>query len=425
MKITQSRLPLTTWFVETIVAAGVMLLLVIDAWSEYRLDVGDILEISVAGVPDLKQRVPVLPDGSISYPLLGTLVVAGLSNTDARLKIQAGLAAKVFRQRGPDGHETAVIIEPDQVTAAIAEFRPVIVNGDVARPGQQSYRPFMTVREAVALSGGYDLMRFRFDRNPFLESADLRSEYDAQWTEFIKEQANIWRIRSELGREGALDQKRLLEAPIRRSTIAEIVGLESEQLDVRQADYQGEKTYLQSLITQTSEHIQVVSEELQKDEEGLRADAQDLQRLTDLFTKGAVPMPRVTDARRALLLASTRKLQTASQLMQLQKQKLDASRQLDRLDAQRKSDLLRELQERSVRVSEIRSKLQSIDEKLQHTGMVRSQLVRGGGAKPELVVIRRGEHGRARLDADEDFELEPGDVIEVTLRQPATEVSAK
>src|SRR5262245_47967698 len=168
--------------------------------AEYRLDVGDVLEISVAGVPDLRQRVAVQLDGSISYPLLGTFVVAGLTPSEVRAKIQATLPTKVFRQRAPDGRENVVVIEPDQVTASVGEYRPIYVNGDVSRPGAQAYRPLMTVRQAVALSGGYEIMRFRMN-NPFLESADFRSDYESLWTEFAKEQTHIWRMRMELGDE--------------------------------------------------------------------------------------------------------------------------------------------------------------------------------------------------------------------------------
>ncbi len=405
-------------------AAGALLLSIMPARPEYRLGAGDALEISIAGIPDLKQRVPVQQDGSISFPLLGTIAVAGLSASNARAKIQAGLAAKVFRQRGPDGRENVIVIEPDQVTTTIAEFRPVFVDGDVAKPGEQTYRPGMTVREAVALSGGYDTMHLHMEGNPFLLSADLRAQYEAQWTEFVKEQAGIWRVQNELGRQASFDKKLLTDVPIGRSTIARILGLESEQLAVHQTDYDQEKQFLQKVIDQTGSHIKVVTDELQKDEQGLTADEQDLQRISDLFSKGAVPMPRVTDARRALLLTSTRKLQTASQLMKLQETRLELERRSERLDTQRKSDLLRELQERNVRLQQIRATLQSVEDKLQYTGLIKSQLVRGAAEKPKVLVVRKGDGGRQQLDADEDFELQPGDVVEVALHQTLPRVSS-
>jgi polysaccharide biosynthesis/export protein len=406
------------------IAVSALFLSVVPARAEYRLAAGDALEISVAGIADLKQRVPVQADGSISFPLLGTISVEGLSPSEARARIQTGLAAKLFRQRGPDGRDSVIIIEPDQVTATVVGFRPVFVDGDVSKPGEQSYRAGMTVREAVALSGGYDTMHLHMEGNPFLISADLRSEYESQWTDFVKEQAGIWRVQNELGREAKFDSKLLTDVPIGRSTIAHILELESEQLTVHQSDYEQEKKFLQKVIAQNGDHIKVVSEELQKDEDGLAADEQDLRRLSELFTKGAVPMPRVTDARRALLLTSTRKLQTASQLMKLQETGLELDRRRERLDAQRKTDLLRELQERNVRLAQIRSRLQSIEDKLQYTGLIKSQLIRGATEKPKIIVVRKGNGGRQQMDADEDFELQPGDVVQVALHQTLPRASA-
>ncbi len=125
--------------------------------------------------------------------------------------------------------------------------------------------------------------------------------------------------------------------------------------------------------------------------------------------------PRVTDARRAVLLSSTRKLQSNAQLMQVKKQQDELARKLEKLDDQRRLDLLRELQDTSVKLNEIRERLQSVGEKLQYTAMVRSQLVRGAGNKAEIAIIRKGEKGPERIIASEDTELQPGDTVEVTL----------
>jgi polysaccharide export outer membrane protein len=60
--------------------------------------------------------------------------------------------------------------------------------------------------------------------------------------------------------------------------------------------------------------------------------------------------------------------------------------------------------------------LQSTAEKLQYATLVRSQFVQGSGSQPEIAIIRMGEKGQARLVADENSELQPGDVVEVALR---------
>lgn len=387
----------------------------IQARAEYRLHVGDVLEISVARVPELKQRVPVQLDGSISFPMLGNLPVAGLAPSEAQTSIQAILASKVFRQRMSDGRENEILIDHDEVTATVVEYRPIYVNGDVSKPGEYSYRPLMTVRQAVALSGGYELMRYRM-LNPVLESADLRAEYETLWTEFAKEQAHVWRLKTELGDSENLDQSKLTDLPLAGQTVSEIVHVEAEQLKARQTDLDRQKTFLRSAISLGEEQIAVLSEQQKQDDQGAQADIDDLQRTTDLYGKGALPSPRVADSRRAVLMSSTRKLQTSAQLMQIKQQQDNFSREVQKLDDQRRIDLLRELQDSNLKLSEIRAKLQSTAEKLQYMTIVKSQFVRGSGNQPEIVIIRASEKGRERVLANEESELQPGDVAEVTLR---------
>src|SRR4051794_10028393 len=110
------------------------------------------------------------------------------------------------------------------------------------------------------------------------------------------------------------------------------------------------------------------------------------------------------------------KLQTTAQLMQVKKQQDELTRKLEKLDDQRRLDLLRELQDTSVKLNQIRQKLQSVGEKLQYTAMVRSQLAQGTGNKAEIAILRKGENGPERIVATEDTELQPGDAVEVTLR---------
>jgi len=386
----------------------------VPARAEYRVDAGDVIEIFVARVPELRGRVTVKPDGRISFPLLGTVAVAGLSPSQLQAEVQATLANKVVQQRILGGREIDVVIEPNEITATVVEYRPIYVNGGVSKPGEYPYRLFMTVRQAVAVSGGYDFLRARMT-NPYFESADLRGDYESLWSELARERAHVWRIKSELGDRDNVDSSALMDVPVSRSAISEIVKVETEQLTVNLADQRRQKAFLQRSINQGNEQIAVLTEQQQKEDEGVRADAEELQKVLDLYGKGTLPSLRVTDARRAVLLSSTRKLQTTAQLMQMKRQQDELLRQMERLDDQRRIDLLRELQEAGGRVRGLQTKLQSIGEKLQYT-TGRSQLVRGNDVKADITVIRKGESGRQSFAANEDSELQPGDVVEVVLR---------
>ena len=387
---------------------------VTQAKAEYRVNVGDVLEVAVAGVPELRHRAAVQMDGNISLPLVGVVPVAGLPLSQIRALIRVALASKVFRQRTPDGHEIVVVIDPDVVTTTVAEYRPIYVNGDVSKPGEYPYRLSLTARQLIAVAGGYDVMRIRMN-NPSLEAADFKSQYGSLWTELVKEQARSWRVKSELGEATPLNPSVLANGPT-SPVISEILNAEQEYLKTKQGDYQQEKAYLQRGVRQGDDEVRVLSEQQKKDDEALQTDLDDLQKTTDLYGKGALISPRVTDARRAVLVSSTRKLQTSAQLLQVKKLQDEFVRRLGRLDDQRRLDLLRELQDSSVKLNEIREKLQAVGEKLQYTAMIRSQLVQGAGSKPDIAIIRRGEKGPERIVASEDTELQPGDAVEVTLR---------
>jgi polysaccharide export outer membrane protein len=77
--------------------------------------------------------------------------------------------------------------------------------------------------------------------------------------------------------------------------------------------------------------------------------------------------------------------------------------------------LLQELQDANMKLAAVRAKLQSTSEKLQYATIVRSQFVQGG-SQPQIVVIRMDGKSQTRILANEEYELQPGDVVEVTLR---------
>src|SRR5271169_3387337 len=86
-----------------VVAAAAFVLTPGIASAEYLLGVGDVIEITVARVPDLQRRVPVQMDGTISFPMLGSINALGISQLELQTRIQATLASKVIRVRLPDG----------------------------------------------------------------------------------------------------------------------------------------------------------------------------------------------------------------------------------------------------------------------------------------------------------------------------------
>jgi polysaccharide biosynthesis/export protein len=392
------------------------------AQAEYRLQGGDVVEISVAGVPELRQRAPVQFDGSITFSLVGTFMVEGAPFSEIRSKIQSAVAGKIFRTRTPDGRELPRIFERDEVTAAIVEYRPVFVIGDVTRSGEQAFRPRMTVRQAIASAGGFS-PQVRANTTPF-DAANLRTEYITAWLSLAREHVRAWRIKTELGETIELDRGAIPPAPVSETTISQIVNLEIEYRTTRASDHKRAKDFLRRSMQQAEEQIQVLSEQQEQEKEGLQLDAQELQKARAAFGHGNLPSPRVADVRRAVLLSSTRHLQTTAQLMQVKRLRGELARELEKIDDQLRIRLLAELQDAAVKLIGERAKLQSAEEKLQLAGM-RPPRASEGASRADIIVFRSSVSGKQRLTVDADTELQPGDVVEVALRSEDLDIAAR
>lgn len=109
--------------------------------QNYRIGVGDLLQIEVYEEDDLTKEVRVLTDGSISFPLLGTLHAAGKTVSEFETELTKLLAEKY-------------LVDP-QVTVFVKEFSSVFVFGEVRKPGSFPLIGKMTVFEAITLAGGF------------------------------------------------------------------------------------------------------------------------------------------------------------------------------------------------------------------------------------------------------------------------------
>jgi polysaccharide biosynthesis/export protein len=394
----------------------------LPAKADYLIQSGDTLELSVAGLPDLRQRGVVGPDGEITLPFIQSVKVANMSLAEAQRRVKDLLSTRVYQQRGPDGRESATAISPDAVTLTVAEYRPVYLNGDVTRPGAQQYRPGMTVRQAVALAGGYEIMRFRMN-NPFLESADLRAEYQSLWSRYAVEQGRIWRLRTELDPNLKLSLEEMTNVPIPASALESLRNLAKQELSARAAKRRAERDFLQNSLARAKEQIAILNDRRTKDDEGAKADAAEYERLREFSERGQLPMTRLSESRRLLLLSSTQSLQTTVQLTTAQQQSDEVQRRISRIEEDRRLEVTAEIQQADEAASDIRAKLQAVSEKISYTGLIRSQLTRGGRNAPSLRIFR-AQSKAGSIPADENTEVLPGDTIEVALDAGLPDVPA-
>jgi polysaccharide export outer membrane protein len=116
-----------------------------EAGSDYRIQPSDIVEVTVFQEPDLKSTLRVSSEGTIAFPLIGVVPVAGLPPQ---------LAANGIRDRLAKGY----LVNP-QVSVTVMEFakRRFTVLGEVQKPGSYDLpvQQEVTVLQAIGMAGGY------------------------------------------------------------------------------------------------------------------------------------------------------------------------------------------------------------------------------------------------------------------------------
>ncbi len=114
------------------------------AAAEYRLGAGDVIRISVYQVPDLSLEARLSEAGVISYPLLGSLRLGGLSVAQAEQTIADGLLKGNF-------------VKQPQVSVLVVQVRgnQASVLGQVNRPGRYPLETAgLRLTELLATAGG-------------------------------------------------------------------------------------------------------------------------------------------------------------------------------------------------------------------------------------------------------------------------------
>lgn len=109
--------------------------------SDYRLGTGDKISIKVYDEEELSLEAIVPSSGSISYPFLKEVKLAGKTVTEVETAIRTGLQGDY-------------LIDP-KVSVTVLVYRQFYIHGEVKYSGGYAYQPDLTLRKAITLAGGF------------------------------------------------------------------------------------------------------------------------------------------------------------------------------------------------------------------------------------------------------------------------------
>lgn len=131
----------------------------------YRIGPGDILDISVWKDEALTKLMPVLPDGTISFPLVGKLTAGGRTLEDFKAELEERISRYV-----PD---PVLSVSVHQVNSMM-----VYVIGRVNSPGRVMLNTNVTALQALAMAGGPNPFAKRNKIKIFREEPDRTLIFD-------------------------------------------------------------------------------------------------------------------------------------------------------------------------------------------------------------------------------------------------------
>lgn len=129
-----------------------------------RLQSGDQLKIIVFGEDALSGIYEISPAGTITMPLVGSVLVAGRTTTEVERTLTGLYAAGKYLQ------------EP-KISVSVVSYQPFYIFGEVLTPGRYPYTSGLNVLTAVATAGGFT---YRASRTSVL----IRHPGENVWQEY-------------------------------------------------------------------------------------------------------------------------------------------------------------------------------------------------------------------------------------------------
>lgn len=182
--------------------------------ADVLLGAGDVLKISVYGNPDLGLETRISEAGDITFPLVGTVALGGMSVSAAEKKIGGLLQSGGFLRKA----QVNIIV-------TVLQSQQVSVLGQVNRPGRFPIEGKRSVMDMLAMAGGVsadgadgvNLIRKRegkttrefIDIVDMVRNADLNRDFDVNGNDVIYvERAPRFYIYGEVQRPGAFRLER-------------------------------------------------------------------------------------------------------------------------------------------------------------------------------------------------------------------------
>jgi polysaccharide export outer membrane protein len=378
-----------------------------DANAPYHVGPGDVLSVVAYGNPALTGTYPVDNNGTIGYPIIGHVPVAGLTTPEIGADITKALAEHVAGLT---------------VTVSINAYAPVFVLGDVATPGSYQYRPGMIVLELVALSGGQ--RRLNDPRDDIgLQFITARQQYsDLSMQVFALE---VKRKRLEAERDGVpfVYAVPARQTPADAAMEQAIIDAERNIMTVRAKSFQAEDDALTEQEQSFKSEIASITESIQLHDEEVASLGADVAAAQSLVDRHLATDSSLRSVERNLSVGKRDALDLLTAKARAQQGLLDIGYRRTVIENTRANDTAQSLRDLDLEIARDNASMVSLMDTMGELAKLNTASVnaaaRQGSAATHYVITRMVAGKWATIQADTMTALLPGDIMQAT-----TEINA-
>ena len=372
------------------------------AKDELVLAPGDTISYSVLGSAELDRLSTIGVNGRIQVPLVGWIDAAGLTIDELRHKVGLEIGETPFRTTGPDGAEVWRRISADLIFIDVAEYRPIYLMGDVRENGEQSYRPGITLRQAIARAGGLGQPLSAATSDVDLLSLSTERDMLVGDIDFVK--MTLSRLEADLAAIGN-------DSPTVDALDSASDDGAKRWLSARNSERELSRRNSKLQTQQMENRLEVLQELSRSQQTNLEIEQAALERARDLAERGLTPATNVTEARRAFLQVSMQALETSGEVYGLQLDLARSTDEVERLQYAQRIDLLGQIVDQTQAYETLKKRLNALDQRISMLGGQR--LFSQVEPAYRFEIQRLGEDS-IQTSQISDVVLLPGDVVEVT-----------
>jgi polysaccharide export outer membrane protein len=362
---------------------------------------GDTLLIEVFDEKLFSREARVDADGRIILPVLGGLEVAGRSLDEIRTLIEVELAARGLMR------QPVVLVE-------FEKYRPVYVDGAVAKPGAITYLPGMTVRQAVIAAGG---MKLRTEGEEFDSETLIHAVAQSQANAFqlLQVDTRIARLAAELADQSEFETPTDRAGTLDEQMVSDTVASEIKLLEERLSRQSAHQQHRGNLIDLLDTEIQILEQQAELQREEGEVHGEELENARQLVERGLMQTSRLQELMRERSQLGRDLLENQAFAARARQAKETNRYEASDSEAQKRITIQNELQEARRQKVQIEAAMQALRAQLLVVGLAQTSDSSLSEPIARMEILRMEAGQMNTITAEPGTLIQPGDVLEVKI----------